>query len=122
MELNLLAFAEWLRSQPDGAVVGLSGDSFYGPLSVWLEAMTGSRWVLDRPAESFHPYGIYNRSPLPYWATLFHYWIEFHLETYRDVPKALALSVLQEVAEELLEEGFLGMLENGQSGISSRTT
>lgn len=117
MELNLLAFAQWLRSQPDGSTVGLSGDCFYGPLSVWLEAITGSRWVLDRPAESFHPYRVYDRSPLPSWATLFHYWIESHVETYGDVSKALALSVLREVAEELLEEGFLGMLESGQSAI-----
>jgi len=117
MELELLAFAEWLRSQPDDAAVGVSGDCFYGPLSVWLEATTGSRWVLDRPAESFHPYRSEERYPLPSWATLFHYWIESHLETYRYVPKALALSVLQEVAEELLEEGFLGMLESGQSAI-----
>lgn len=54
---------------------------------------------------------------MPLWARLFHYWIESHLRPYAEVPKALALSVLQEVAEELLEEGFLWMLESGQAAI-----
>lgn len=43
MRLELFAFAEWLCRQPDDAPVGLSGDCFYGPLSVWLEAITGQR-------------------------------------------------------------------------------
>lgn len=118
MKLELFAFAAWLRSQPDDAPVGLSGDNFYGPLAVWLEAITGQRWMVSWNAESYRPYTSFDWKPLPLWAQLFHYWIESHLQAYADVSKALALSVLQEVAEELLEEGFLWMLESGQSAIS----
>lgn len=95
MELDLFAFAAWLRSQPDSMSVGVVSDSDYGPLALWLEAITGQRWVVSWPAESYRLYETLDWRPLPLWAGLFHHWIAGYREDYEDISKRLALSVLR---------------------------
>ncbi len=101
--LDLQVFRQWLESQPEGALVGVVGDCYAGPLARWLEAMTGERWFVSWNVDSYRLDQGMDWRPLPLWAGLFYYQIEGRLVEGAGISREVALVVLAEVVAEWSE-------------------
>ena len=103
IELDPVVFRDWLASQPEGAVVGLSCEPVQCPLASFLQAAYGGSWLVGPDDVSrYDEQGCFRGAVIaPGWVSVFLVRVDASVGGGDPISREIALAALNGVLQEV---------------------